>query len=188
MNNKNIKRFIAAVTAAVLIFGCAPESIRQLGLLADSVVKASAEDEREPGEIDSSEFVTYGDYVTVENGTGLTIVGYTGSDRNLTVPAELSGKPVTQIGEEHYNESGEIEYDLWSGYVFAQTYNQSNETLRSVSIPSSVEKIAPNAFGWCTKLQTVTFSEGLKEIVSSAFSMCPLRTQALPDSVEVIGE
>ncbi|SDB48342.1 Cohesin domain-containing protein [Ruminococcaceae bacterium FB2012] len=188
MNNKNKKRFIAAVTAAVLIFGCAPESIRQLGLLADSVVKASAEGEKEPGENDSSEFVTYGDYVTVENGTGLTIVGYTGSDRNLTIPEELGGKTVTQIGEEHYNESGEIEYDLWSGYVFAQTYHQSNETLRSVSIPSSVEKIAPNAFGWCTKLQTVTFSEGLKEIGRSAFSMCPLRTLALPDSLEVIGE
>ena len=203
MNNKNIKRFIAAVTAAVLIFGCAPESIRQLGLLADSVVKASAEGEREPGEIDSSEFVTYGDYVTVENGTGLTIVGYTGSDRNLTVPAELGGKTVTQIGSGvnyfHYPEEGVLDKEYYGlglrpfcEWITSSEYGDGgyygeNTTLRSVTVPASVEKIAPNAFEGCTKLQTVTFSEGLKEIGDNAFNGCVLRTLDLPDSLEVIG-
>ena len=59
--------------------------------------------------------------------------------------------------------------------------------LKELTIPGSVASV--NGFGSSEKLRSVVFEEGVKEIVSSAFSGCKkLRNVTFPDSLEKIGE
>lgn len=53
---------------------------------------------------------------------------------------------------------------------------------------AQVETIGEAAFSGCTRLATVKFGEGLKEIGDRAFSSCPFTTVSLPASLERIGE
>ncbi|MGN0909891.1 MAG: leucine-rich repeat domain-containing protein [Thermoguttaceae bacterium] len=59
--------------------------------------------------------------------------------------------------------------------------------LKELTIPGSVASVA--GFGSSEKLRSVVFEEGVKEIVSRAFSCCEkLRNVTFPDSLEKIGE
>lgn len=97
----------------------------------------------------------------------VTITGYNGSDGNVTIPATLSGLPVTRIGN----------------YAFGE-----NEDLVSVVIPNSVTVIEDSAFYECYNLTTITLPTGLNSIGSEAFSDCEnLTTLTIPNSVTSIG-
>lgn len=59
--------------------------------------------------------------------------------------------------------------------------------LKELTIPGSVASVA--GFDSSEKLRSVVFEEGVKEIVSRAFSGCEkLRNVTFPDSLEKIGE
>lgn len=61
--------------------------------------------------------------------------------------------------------------------------------LQQVFIPETVKVIAEKSFYNCVKLETVKFSEGLKEIHLSAFAGCRnLHNAVIPASVENISE
>lgn len=61
------------------------------------------------------------------------------------------------------------------------------DRITSVSIPSTVERIANNAFRSCSMLETITFSEGLKTIGNYAFNGCTsIKNIELPESVETV--
>lgn len=66
----------------------------------------------------------------------------------------------------------------------------SSETVRSVSIGSSVEVIESSAFYHCESLREVLFAKGsqLKIIEDNAFSWCKLYAIAIPASLESIGK
>lgn len=69
-----------------------------------------------------------------------------------------------------------------SDYAFS-----SNDTLTSVTIPSSVRYIGNNAFIWCEKLKSVTFKKGTTTIGSSCFSNCTsLSSVTLPSTLKKI--
>ena len=63
-----------------------------------------------------------------------------------------------------------------------------SQTLRKVTIPSSVKKIGDQAFYHCTKLSSVSFSKGLERIGKYAFSSCALRSVTLPSTVKTVDE
>ena len=64
----------------------------------------------------------------------------------------------------------------------------SNLSLRSVSLPETVENIYDKAFSYCTNLTSIKFSETVKTIGNDAFSNCTnLTTIKLPESVTTIG-
>ena len=115
---------------------------------------------------------------------------YVGTD--VVIPAAYNGKAVTSVAAEAFLE---------------------NETITSVSFPSSMTEIGTDAFSDCTALATLSFAgsslfsigggafygctalteiilpEGLEEIGESAFCACEdLTTILLPSSVESIDE
>ena len=116
------------------------------------------------GSTDYGYVAYYASYVG--NGTGLelidgvhwvdtttqTYVKYIGTSANVTLP-----KNITSIGR----------------YAF---YN--NQTLQIVTIPASVTSIGSDAFRECSKLDTVTFAEGLQlqTIGDYAFQSCSALT------------
>lgn len=92
------------------------------------------------------------------------ITEYIGDETNVVIPAEIEGRPVTQL------------------YGFACT------RITSVYIPDSVTRIVQRTFSHCAHLETVTFEQGLKTIETCAFENCTaLKSITLPDSLEEMG-
>ena len=72
----------------------------------------------------------------------ITVFGYTGTDTNVVIPAEIDGKPVIQI-------DGPYEYrDLQFSDAFLdyQLYTFNRSDLVSISIPATVTRIGRDAF------------------------------------------
>lgn len=90
------------------------------------------------------------------------LVKYNGSESEVVIPEE-----VYSIGK-----------NAFSG----------NNTLTSVKMGNSVEKIEPYAFNNCTSLQNIVWSNQLKSIGDSAFSGCSsLKDLKLPGTLTTIG-
>ena len=95
-------------------------------------------------------------------------------DRNTDLPAEVvipweyNGKPVTQVEEEAFD---------------------SCDSLKSVTIPSSVTSIGKMAFYDCRSLMSIAIPDGVTSIEESAFYNCySLTSITIPDGVTSIGD
>lgn len=94
------------------------------------------------------------------------ITSYSGNTKDLIIPAELGGLPVTVIAKNAFT-------------------RRSN--LNSVVIPDSVTTIGANAFVQCTGLTSVTFGANVASIGDSAFSYCSsLASVTIPEKVTKI--
>ncbi|MEK5040544.1 leucine-rich repeat protein [Sporosarcina sp. FSL K6-3457] len=111
-----------------------------------------------------------GDYTGVENmdSTGspdgtVTITGYTGLSKDITIPNTLDGKTVTRIGD----------------YAF-----QDNQ-LTSVKLPDNLTAIGFEAF-FNNRLKSVTLPNTLTSIGIGAFQYNQLTSVTLPDTLDII--
>lgn len=96
-----------------------------------------------------------------------TITAYSGPGGDLTIPDELGGCPVTEIGSNAFYKCTD---------------------LLTVTIPDSVTSIGSDAFCECTSLTAVSISSHLISLGSSAFRDCNfLISVSLPDSLTSIG-
>ena len=109
---------------------------------------------------------TYGHYYATENGFSdesclvteehsyygtLIITKFSGNDKTFSIPSEIDGKPVTEIGIS----------------AFA-----NNTTLTGVTIPVSVTRIDSGAFHDCTSLKSVTIPASVDILYNYAFGYC----------------
>ena len=106
------------------------------------------------------------DMVYQASDDAATLVRYFGSDSKVDIPAELGGKPVTEIGE-------------WAFAYYS--------SLTEVTIPEGVTSIRAFAFRSCSSLTKATISEGVTSIGDSAFAYCSSLTEVtIPKSVTSI--
>jgi hypothetical protein len=133
---------------------------------------------------------TYGDYTYSVSGTNVTIIFYTGSSGNLSIPSTIPGVgTVTAIAHEAFSECGSLKSVTIPNSVisidYMAFYDCSNMT--SVIIPNSVTHIGREAFG-STGLTSVTMPNSLTYIEDSLFSYCERLTSiTIPNSVTAIG-
>ena len=107
-----------------------------------------------------------GDMVYQASDDAATLVRYFGSDSKVDIPAELGGKPVTEIGE-------------WAFAYYS--------SLTEVTIPEGVTSIRAFAFRSCSSLTKATISEGVTSIGDSAFAYFSSLTEVtIPKSVTSI--
>lgn len=106
--------------------------------------------------------------------TDATVTGYTGSAEEVTIPHAAvcpeTGRalPVAAIG--------------WKAM-------SANRTMKRLTIPDSVVKIANSAFSSCTALETVLLPDGITAVGNYTFSGCTaLRGVTIPAGVEAIGD
>src|SRR5664279_268022 len=100
------------------------------------------------------------------NNFTITIIGYTGTNGNVTVPDTINDLPVVSIGDNAFQ----------YGYV-----------LTNVTISSGVSYLGNLAFYNCTNLVGVTLPDTLGYIGFHAFDGCrSLTSVAIPWSVSVI--
>ena len=106
----------------------------------------------------------YGDF-TYSSASTVTITRYTGSGGNVTIPAEINGKPVTSIGDLAF----------------------SHDQLTSVTIPNSVTTIGEAAFSG-NQLTSVTIPNSVTTIGIHAFVDNQLTSVTIGNSVTTIGD
>ncbi len=100
------------------------------------------------------------------SGNGYAVIAYTGNLTEITVPAEHEGKPVTAIASRAF-------YD---------------GAFTLISLPTSLKEIGESAFGYCTKLQTVTIPNCTR-VGNAAFIGCTaLKEITLPQDVISLGD
>ncbi|MBQ4513072.1 MAG: leucine-rich repeat protein [Anaerolineaceae bacterium] len=129
-------------------------------MLLCAVIPVSAQ-EAEP------EILTSGDWQYQANETGWTITEYTGTAKNITIPSEFDGTPVTTLAE-----------SLFQNYM----------NLEKVVIPNSVTTLGKFVFQGCGNLKEATLSLNLKAVPESTFEYCAaLENIAFPASVRTIG-
>lgn len=93
---------------------------------------------------------------------GTTLVDYTGTASNVTIPNN-----VETIGRSAF---------------------ENNQVVKKVVIPASVKTIEEYAFWGCAKLESVALGSGLKEISDFAFSSCEkLKEVQIPENITRIG-
>lgn len=90
---------------------------------------------------------------------------YIGKLSKVTIPTEYKGLKVNQIDDE----------------AFANV-----DFLEKVDVSNTIEGIGNKAFVNCTNLNEITLQEGLKEILSDAFSNTGLTSANIPNTVEKI--
>ena len=105
-----------------------------------------------PAIAEEGEELTCGDYtyVLLEDG-GARITGYDGEDAELTVPDELDGHAVREIGD--------------SAFFYCVA-------LTTVTLPEGLTTIGDDAFFLCSSLTTITLPDSLTSIGTNPFSSC----------------
>ena len=91
----------------------------------------------------------------LDNGS-LRVIGYAGKASSVTIPAEINGKPVTELGDEEFR--------------FNFRYSSA---LKSLTVPDSVIRINYKAF-YDRNLTTVVLPEKLTDIGIGAFDVTPV--------------
>jgi hypothetical protein len=107
------------------------------------------------------------DFTYTATATDVTITGYTGASRVVTIPETINGLSVTSIGQNAF---------------------QNKTSLFSVTIPNSVTSIGDFAFFGCSGLTSLTIPNRLTSIADYAFRGCGrLTSVTIPNSVTSIG-
>lgn len=85
------------------------------------------------------------------------ITGYLGSGEHVIIPGEIQGLPVTEIGDDAFD----------------------NQSIASIKIPSSITKIGVGAFASCSKLKSLYIDdlESWLSVTLAALSSHPLYNQ-----------
>ena len=88
---------------------------------------------------DQTEFLTTGDYDYLINNMEAAIVKYTGDADKVTIPSEINGCLVTEIGAEAFR------------------YRK----LKKVSVPGSIRRIGKQAFEYCEITDSLQLPENV---------------------------
>lgn len=116
----------------------------------------------------SAKTVTSGDFVFDVTSSNATLKEYKGSDTTVTVPSKVSSVNVTAIDAEAF----------WQ-----------NQSIQSVSLPSTLTSIGPAAFNECSSLKKIVIPSKVTTIGDGAFWYCTsLESIVIPKSVTKIGD
>jgi len=154
----------------------------------ESAAFASQPETEEPAAASSTDDSVY--TYKVLNGTFCEINGYTGSESEITVPAEIGGYIVQAITNGVFENNKTLSKVTIPDSVerLGSSLFRGCTSLTEVSFPAHVTVIPAATFFGCTSLTSFTFWEGLTEIGSEAFRGCTSLTGIeLSTSVKSVG-
>ena len=101
-------------------------------------------------ELESELAKSRGEYLYVIEDGEVTITGYNGKEKRVTLPSEIDGLPVTVIGKEAFK----------------------NTAVESVILPSSIKKIDWFSFFGCKNLGSIAIPKSVEKIEYGSFDGC----------------
>ncbi len=108
------------------------------------------------------------EYIKVEEGSAIQIVGYVGNETEVKVPTKINSLSVVSIGDNAF---------------------EGNSTMQVIDLHSDITVIGEGAFKNCTALTEIKDSEAVSQIGASAFEGCTaLKEFTIPDTVTDIPE
>lgn len=114
----------------------------------------------------NSDYTSASDFEYHNDGDYVVIDKFTGSEKDVSIPEKIKGKPVIAINSEAFKGS----------------------SIESVTIPDSVEILLYSVFAECDQLKSVTFGSSVTYIGTEAFFDCDsLEKLELPKNLSVIG-
>lgn len=116
----------------------------------------------------------------------VTITGYHGTEREIVIPEEIEGRPVTRIGEEAFRDYDLTSVDLPDSLLVIEGYAFGGcDCLESISFGKNLEQIGSFAFYECKELQKVSLPKGLQYLGGYSFAYCEnLKELELPDGFD----
>ena len=118
------------------------------------------------------------------------VIKYTGNEKNVSVPSELGDYSVKTIEDDAFSKNNSIEsvtLPSTLNKIGANAFSEC-ESLSSAVIPESVTELGEGAFCGCTKLKTVVNSSKIRQIKSETFKDCTaLSSASIPPTVKTIG-
>ena len=121
-------------------------------------------------------------YHLSESEKAIVLTGYTGTDVELSLPAEINGKPVTIISGFHADNGSQIQKVVIpnSVRIIERSFFKQFTVLHELILPDSLFAITLNSFTGCTALRNVRLPLGL-HMIDWSFRDCPdLRFEAYP--------
>ncbi|MBD5447916.1 MAG: leucine-rich repeat domain-containing protein [Treponema sp.] len=125
-----------------------------------------------------------------EDAGGVRILKYNGSAKSVVIPTEIEGLPVKEIDKSAFYDNTTLKSVTIPDSVekIGKSAFMNCESLTSVIIPDSVEKIDEFVLCNCTALKSVTFGNSVQAIGNEAFDGCKsLKSVTLGNSVQEIG-
>ncbi len=122
------------------------------------------------------------------NDGAITITGYTGSGGAVTIPATITGLPVTTLGDFAFDSAPITSVTIPSSVNYIGNYAfQYCTNLTNVTIPNSVRLINFGAFLGCSSLAGISLPNGIRSIQGWTFNLCTSLTNiTIPNSVTFI--
>ena len=119
----------------------------------------------------------------------VTITGYYGTERILSIPDEIEKRPVTRIGAYAFTKYDMTSIELPETLVEISAFSfEDCNCLTEIEIPSKVEVIGEGAFHHCDALERVVLPTGLERIEDGAFNHCGnLKQINLPTELDYLG-
>lgn len=129
------------------------------------------------------------DYDLTEDGKGVIIKKYKGSERRVSVPRVINGVPVVALGERAFVHMKVTFVSLPNSITeIGECCFDSCESLYGVSLPNNLKIIGSTAFNLCTALRRITLPDSIQYIKPGAFAETGLEFITIPDSVIAIGD
>ena len=119
------------------------------------------------------------------------VIGYTGSETELAIPAECEGAEVLRIQSRAFSKMRNIVSVTIPDCVtyIGQESFYICPSLKVLHLPQNLKIIDKNAFNYCTSLSSVIIPDGTLHIDRHAFYDCSaLESINIPDSVGFFGE
>ena len=131
------------------------------------------------------------EYTLSDDGTYYTVTDCDTSVTSITIPAEINGVPVKEIGDSafEYCESL-ISIEIPNSVTTIGDHAfKGCKSLTSISIPNSVTTIGDWAFYACTSLTSISIPNSVTTIGDGVFISCTSLTSIeIPNSVTIIGD
>ena len=167
MMHKHLTFIVLLLAALLLLSACGPgkEPVQTTG---ENGQTASPPETDVQTEAPAKTTATVGGCTFLLTDGGACLTSYEGTDKVLEIPAEVEGKPVTEIAEMAFAYCGSLE---------------------SVTLPGSLKAVPDWCFLGCPALASVTVGEGTEILGKGCFDYCEaLVTVRLPSTLQVIGE
>lgn len=122
--------------------------------------------------VNADEVIKSGDYSYIVKDNEAVIVKYSGSEKDISIPSDLDGYPVVEIGESAFFACFADSVIIPEGVNTLGKESFSCSNLKKIVLPDSLKTIDELAFSNCHELVELSIPEGVEKIGQSVFFCC----------------